>query len=76
MSNEKLIMLIYKMLPYSNQVTDLDLQESDAIRFEWRGDYFRVSSGLMVEQIEHSCLVGSNMAIILQALLKEGRNKA
>lgn len=71
----KIIEKVYSKMPYSDQIEDLNISEVNAIRFTWRGDRFRVDEYFHVNQITGSeanglMLTGSNMAIILQKLLK------
>lgn len=73
-TKEKMIEVITTALPYANQIRDYDLSsEEDAMRFAYRGDRFRVSTYsdlLRVEQVEGGFLSGSNIAIVMEALLK------
>ena len=71
MTKEKLVELIYKSLPYSEQIKELDFtSESDAIRFDWRGNRFRVADTLFVEEANNGTLAGSDLAIVIGELLK------
>lgn len=69
--NTKLLEAVISSLPYSNQIKDLDLSsEASAIRFTWRGARYRVSNGLYVEEVRNSSLAGSDIAILMQDLLR------
>ena len=46
-----------------------DLSEADAIRFSWRGTRFRVTTDNIVEEVGENVLIGSNEALLLEALL-------
>ena len=72
MTVDEAIEIVNKALPYSEQATAWDTRsEETAIRFTWRGDRFRVAfPSLSVEQCERSMLSGTNIAIILESLLK------
>ena len=71
MDKQEVVMRIVQKWPYADQIVSLDWQvEENAIRLGWRGDKFRVSTNLMVEEVEGGCLSGSNLAIVLEALLK------
>lgn len=73
MSKEAIIQLVYRRLPHSAQIKELDItSEQNAIRLDWRGDRFRVSESLMVEQVLPGVLARSNLAICIEALLKGG----
>ena len=67
---EQLVEIIYSSLPYSNEIENLDLSESDAVRFKWRGNKFRVSQSLMVEEVGNGVLIGSDISILLEKLIK------
>ena len=67
---EQLVEIIYSSLPYSNQIENLDLSESDAVRFKWRGNKFRISQSLMVEEVGNRVLIGSDISILLEKLIK------
>ena len=68
---EDLIELAVKALPYPDQIRDWDLSTEDsAVRFTWRDTRFRVSTNLFVEEVTPPVLRGSNISIILEALLK------
>jgi hypothetical protein len=68
---QKLLELIYSSIPYSSQIKDLDLIKSDnAVYFTWRGDRFKVSTGMFVEQIHGDISAGSNLSILLESLIK------
>lgn len=71
MNQAEVIVLIYKSLPYSDQVITLDLQEARAVRFEWCGESFRVSDSLAVETIDGPILKSCNLSILFEALLKQ-----
>ena len=71
MTNEEILERVIQRVPYSNQITDLSLSEKAAIRFTWRGDRFRVTK-TSVEQVSEGSLLGSNVAILLEELLRNG----
>ena len=72
MNAQENMIVIIKALPYADQMKDLDfISEPDVIRFTWRGERFRIDSNLNVETCNTGgFLEGSNIAIILEALLK------
>ena len=70
MTNSEIMDLVKKALPYSNQMTDTELDEEKDFRFSWRGDRFRIGDQLNVEQVDGGFLVGSNIAIIIEELIK------
>ena len=71
-SQEKILGLIMKGLPYVDQIEDIDLAgEKGAVRFTWRSTRYRVScyAGL-VEVVEGGMLAGNNEAILLGRILE------
>ena len=70
-----IILLLVRCLPYPGQITELET-ESDAIRFKWRSQHFRVSTSMCVETVGEGVLIGDDASILLQALLKNEHEKA
>jgi hypothetical protein len=72
MSNQsELLEAVMIAIPYPSQVTDIDLAEEDAITFTWRGNRFHVNERT-VEQIEGRIRSGSNLAILMECVIKRG----
>jgi len=70
--NTKILEKVIRAVPYPAQIKEIDLVSEDtAIRFRWRGDVYRVSETLGVETCDRGCLVGSDIAILMQALIQE-----
>ena len=64
---------VVKALPYPQHITDWDFDTDEgAVRFTWRRDRFRMSTchSMMVEECKNGCLHGSNLAIVVEALIK------
>ena len=70
-SKDYLIELIFKTMPYSEQIKNLDTSDRDAVRFEWRSQSFRVSVRLSCDSISGLVREGSNISILLGALLEK-----
>ena len=73
MTKAKFVEAIVKALPYPQHITDWDLDsEEEAIRFTWRRAQFRQSTAYShrVEECENGLLKGSNLAIVVEALIK------
>ena len=69
---EQVIQAVVCAIPYPQHVKDWDLSSvPDAVRFTWRSDRFRVSlrSG-MVEQEDGRLLCGSNIAILVESMIR------
>lgn len=69
-----IILLLVRCLPHHGQMSELET-ESDAIRFKWRSQHFRVSTSLLVETIGKGVLIGDDASILLQAMLKNEHAK-
>jgi len=74
LTKSALLSALVRTLPYVEQMTDIDMESHEtAIYFTWRGYRFRVTTSAGVEEVDGGFLVGSNPAILLQALLRFGR---
>jgi hypothetical protein len=63
--------LVLKAVPYPHLITDIDLHtQSDVLRFSWRGARYRVGLHLDCEEIQHGCLAGSDLAILMRRVLQ------
>jgi len=70
-SKQDLIDLVIDRFPYPNQIKAVNIfLEDNAIRFTWRGHNIRVSTSLMVEEVQGRFCAGNDLAIVLEALLK------
>ena len=69
MNPEQIIEKVINVIPYPNQIKDIDIS-NNAVRFTWRDTRFRVSESLMVEEVQGNLLTGSNIAIMLEQLIK------
>lgn len=71
MTQEKIVNLLLKSIPYPEQVTNLDLSTSNAVKFEYRGVSFRIHEDLSVEEREGAFLTTTVVAIFLEKLIKD-----
>lgn len=62
------IILALTRIPYAEQISAVKVEPCE-VRFTWRGDRFRVSSGGKVETVEGSFLVSGNLAILMERIL-------
>jgi hypothetical protein len=69
MSNKELLITVLAKIPFPTKVENLTELEN-GIRFSWRGQWFWVHGDLNVEEVEALMLIGSNSAVLLEALLK------
>ena len=71
-TKSQLMEAVLRTVPYPSQICDIDFaSDEDAIRFTWRGNRFRVTEGLC-ETSENGFLHGSDIAILLESLVKIG----
>jgi hypothetical protein len=70
-SKEELLTALLQAIPYPDQMKNFDFSESNAIRFDWRDDRFRLNVSGNVERVKGMFLEGSNDAILLGALAKK-----
>lgn len=70
-TKEEIVETIYAALPYAHQIRELDLSLPDQVRFNWRGTRFVVNINGSVEESENHCLIGSDLAIMLEQLIKK-----
>lgn len=72
MTNDRLLELVIKGLPHPERIQDINsTSECDAIRFTWRGKHLRVSHNLTVEEFDGHFLRGTEIACLVQMILKE-----
>jgi hypothetical protein len=58
-------------VPYAHLIGHVDLHnDPTVVRFSWRGARYRVDERLHVEQMENGCLVGSDLAILMERVLR------
>ena len=58
-------------IPHPGQIRDTQVEsDGTTVRFVWRGSQFRIAENLFVEEMQPGLLVRSNLAIVLEALLK------
>ena len=73
MTRDEAVELVVAALPYPAQIKELDTtSEETALRFTWRGNRFRFSyaTSWMVEEVTDCFLAGSDLAILVEALIK------
>lgn len=70
-TKEQAIEAIFRKIPYSNQIKELDLSNDREIRFTWRGDRYRVGlDPFHIEIARNGCLIGDEKAILMEYLVK------
>jgi hypothetical protein len=70
-SKEKGIELMYRSIPYANQIKDIDLSKDNSIYFTWRGTRFKIELQFCSVMTIDGCIAaGSNDAILMSQLLK------
>lgn len=71
MTQDKIVNLLLKSIPYPDQINNLDLNTSNAVKFEYRGVSFRIHEDLSVEEREGAFLTTTVAAIFLEKLIKD-----
>lgn len=71
MTQDKIVNLLLKSIPYPDQINNLDLSTSNAVKFEYRGISFRIHEDLSVEEREGAFLSTTVAAIFLEKLIKD-----
>lgn len=69
-SQTKLMALIRRAMPLPEQITSVWATEANSVRFTWRGATFRATISGGVDQVIGNFLHGSNLAILVQALIR------
>ena len=69
MTKGELVELIYKALPMSDKITELNLSEGNAVRFSWFGTRYRVTTSLDSETVAGNMLISGSDSMLLTALL-------
>lgn len=75
MTKGELVELIYKALPMSDKITELNLGEDNAVRFSWFGTRYRVTTSLDSETVAGNMLISGPDSMILTALLTVVKNQ-
>ena len=70
MKQTELILTVTRALPHSNQISELTLCDDGGVMFTWRDHTFIVSKNLFVEELKGSIRCGSDLALLVEALIK------
>jgi len=70
MNNAKILEAVIKVLPYPDQITDIELDEDNAVGFTWRGSTYRISDNLCVEKLEGRLASSDTTCMLMKELLK------
>ena len=70
MTKAKLLEIINQAMPYSDQITDWELDIEDKLCFTWRRHTFSVSLDFETYEIEGDFAVGNDRALLVKSLLK------
>ena len=63
------VILALSHIPYPTQVKNLEIEEN-CIRFTWRDNNFRASNNGFVEEAKDGMLIGSDVSILMQRIIK------
>lgn len=68
MSTNELLDLVIGKVPYPHQIQNIDITLQEEVRFDWRGTRFKVVEN-GCEQVGDGVLIGSDIAILMRAVL-------
>lgn len=69
-TKEELLEWVYKVLPYSNQICELDSSQDNSIYFTWRYHRWKIFLTGEVYEIEGGCIVGNIPLCLWKSCLK------
>lgn len=70
MKNTEILERAIARLPMPQRITDIDLSETNAVRFTWGNARYRVTEHLSVEEVSGHLLGPTDSAYLMSALLK------
>lgn len=76
MNQATLIELLIAALPYPEQIKNIDLEQKTQVRFDWRGNRYRVTTDLGVDEVHGRTLHGTDGAMLMRELLRRTRETA
>ena len=71
MDSDRIIEILISAMPYPEQMINFDTSKPNYVYFTWRGNEFRVDGNLHVNELDGTMLCGSDLSMILQALLEK-----
>lgn len=70
-ANIGLLEIVLKAVPHAHLISDIDVHTNPKeLRFTWRGHRYVVQDGLHVDESEPGLLVGSDLAILMERVLR------
>ena len=60
------------VIPHADQIRNIDLSQSDQIRFDWRGDRYMVCTSGHTGTIRGDFEHGDSLAILMRTLIERG----
>jgi hypothetical protein len=70
-TKDQLIELLFKSVPYPNQIKNIDTATEDAVYFTWRSSRYKATCNpLSVMKLDVGCLVGDDASILMTQCLK------
>jgi len=76
LTNEEVLALVLRAIPYPDQVTEVDTRKKGQVRFDWRGTRYRVSENLNVESVHDGMLRGCDTSLLLGVLFEQERSRS
>jgi hypothetical protein len=70
MTQGEILERVLGRLPHPGQIIHVDLSDETAVVFSWRGKRIWVGDNLQVYEVDRSARIGTDLAIVLRALLQ------
>lgn len=71
MTKEQILESMFRKLPYSYHIKNIDLSAKDEVRFTWRGTSYVADTFGSVWEVENGCLVSSDRSILMRFVLRQ-----
>jgi hypothetical protein len=71
-TKDELLELLLRTLPFPEQMKKIDTTTNGVawIAFDWRGDRYRISTDLRVEQLDDALVESNKTTLLMEKLLK------
>lgn len=70
----EVIELLIKVLPYSNQIKNIDISKERALYFDWRSGRYKIDIGgngyFQVDRVEGLMLIRDDCSILIKKLIE------
>lgn len=66
----KIETLLRQVLPYNEEITNIDLDGEYALYFIWRKNQYRITTDLFVKEVDGNLLVDNRVTLLMEQLLR------